>query len=307
MDQHIFHLIHLEYNYFCTRNLEYSSIYFCIVYCTLATQTMAASVCCSCAGDLEKAEEIVCKGFCKSTFHLKCVNQPIDIRDSVANCSQLYWMCQACSEMMANATFCQALISTNSAFEAISAEHSKALIQLRQEMEQNTAKINTILQQIPTVIQERTGRKTTTSNTRKRPRIDEDIIINSVETRNLPEPSVTEGTREIDPNVMIPLANRKTNESKLWLYLSGFNPNASEDDVRGLVQQNLNTSETIDVRKLVPKGKNLEELTFVSFKVGVGLQFKDLALLPSTWQKGIIFREFDFHPRPMFQFQQPQQ
>lgn len=260
---------------------------------------MAASVCCSCTRDLEKEEEIVCKGFCKMPFHLKCVNQSAATRDAVVNCAQLFWMCQACTKMMANATFRQAIQSTNNAMEAINSEHSKALIELRQEMEQNTAKINTILHNMPNVLQERVGRKGSTSNNRKRPRIDEDVI--------QPESNQTEGTKDIDPSVMIPLAERKTNESKFWVYLTGFSSNATEDDIRGLVQRNLNTSETVDVRKLVPKGKNLEELSFVSFKVGVGLQLKDSALLTSTWQKGIIFREFDFHPRSTFQFQQSQQ
>lgn len=264
-------------------------------------QTMAISVCCSCAGELVKAEEIVCNGFCRSSFHLKCVHQSVATRDAVINCSQLFWMCCACTKMMANANFRHAISSTNNAVEAISAEHSKALIELRQEMEQNTAKINSILSQIPSALQNRTGRRgSTSSNTnRKRPRIDEE------DTQS--ESNVTVGTKEIDPQVTIPLAESKTDDNLFWLYLSGFDPKASEDEIRGLVQQNLNTTDTIDVRKLVPKGKKLEELTFVSFKVGVGVQLKDLALLTSTWQKGITFREFDFHPRPTFQFHRTQQ
>lgn len=262
---------------------------------------MAVSVCCACTGELDKAEEIVCKGFCRSTFHLKCAQQPDTIRDAAANCSQVFWMCVECTKMMENATFCHAISSTNKAMEVMNAEHNKALTELRQEMEQNTAKINTILRQLPTAVQQKTGgaRSISNSNNRKRPRIDEEDVQS--------ESVVTVGTKEIDPDVNIPLAEKKMNENKFWLYLSGFNPQASEDDVRGLVQRNLNTTDTIEVRKLVPKGKNLEELTFVSFKVGVGLQLKDLALLTSTWQKGITFREFDFHPRPTFQFQHTQQ
>lgn len=263
---------------------------------------MAVSVCCSCAGELEKTEEIVCNGFCRSSFHLKCVKQTAATRDIVAKCSQLFWMCNACTKIMANSTFRNALSSANNAMEAIHAEQNNALVELRQEMEQNTEKINMILRQLPTALQERTGRKTSTSSTsvpssrRKRPRIDEDAI--QTEIRE------TEGTKEIDSSVMIPLADRTTSESKFWLYLSGFNPNATDDDIRSLVQRNLNTSDAVDVRKLVPKGKNLDELSFVSFKVGIDSQLKDMALVSSTWQKGIIFREFDFHPRATFQFQQ---
>lgn len=44
----------------------------------------------------------------------------------------------------------------------------------------------------------------------------------------------------------------------------------------------LNTN-AIDVRKLVRKDADLEQLAFISFKIGVDLKLKDLALDPATW------------------------
>ncbi|XP_058817165.1 uncharacterized protein LOC131680471 [Topomyia yanbarensis] len=259
----------------------------------------ASSVCFACTCELDKEDEIVCSGFCTSSFYLKCVKQSTVIRDSIAKSSNLFWMCNACSKMMQNATFRQTISSTNNAMDAISVEHNKALLELRNEMEQNSAKINKILQHIPAVLNEKIGRKGSSSSSRKRPRLDGDCDQSS--------PNANEGTKDIDSNVKIPLAVKKSGEELFWLYLSGFDPKATEEDIRNLVQQNLNTSETVDVRKLVPKGKNLEELSFVSFKVGVGLQLKTVSLLKSSWQKGIIFREFDFHTRSTFRFQSQQQ
>ena len=65
--------------------------------------------------------------------------------------------------------------------------------------------------------------------------------------------------------------------------------------IEKLVKNNLKTDKPVEVVKLVPKGKTLEELTFVSFKADVDMALKDLALSKSSWQKGIIFRSFDFH------------
>lgn len=196
--------------------------------------------------------------------------------------------------MMKNATFRQAISSTNSAIEVNNDEQNKALTELRNEIEQNTIKINSILERLPTAsarqeIQRKAGPLV---NSRKRPRVDD-------ESRT----ETSAGTKETDPAVIIPLAVRQEKEDLFWLYLSGFDPKATEDDIRELVKRNLNTNETVEVRKLVPKGKNLEELTFVSFKVGVVLDLKDSALSPASWQQGISFREFEFQTRGTFQFQ----
>lgn len=46
------------------------------------------------------------------------------------------------------------------------------------------------------------------------------------------------------------------------------------------------------VKALVPKGRPLHTLTFVSFKVGVSHDLQSKAMDPSTWPCEIEFREF---------------
>lgn len=252
----------------------------------------ATTVCYSCARDANEVDVIACDGFCKSTFHLKCVKLSAEARETIKNCGQIFWMCNACTKMMKNATFRQAISSTNSAIEASYDDHKKVLTELRMEIAQNTSKINSILEQFPTeppTRQEpqRTQWKSSAPDySRKRPRIDDE-----------PKTETSAGTRATDPAVIIPLAARPERADLFWLYLSGFDPKATEDNIRELVKRNLNSNEAVDVRKLVPKGKSLDELTFVSFKVGVVSELKDIALSPATWQIGIAFREFDFQTR----------
>lgn len=258
----------------------------------------ATTVCYSCAVEVNEDDAIVCNGSCKAIFHLKCVKLSAATRDTVNNCAQLFWMCNACTKMMKNANFRQAISSTNSAIEASYDAHNKVLTELRAEIEQNTSKINSILEQFPTVppaprkVLGSTQRKAfPLDSSRKRPRIDDE-----------PRKEAVAGTRPTDPAVIVPLAVRSERADLFWMYLSGFDPKATEDDIRQLVQSNLNTNETVDVRKLVPKGRNLDELTFVSFKVGVVPSLQDAALSSASWQKGITFREFDFQTRGPFQF-----
>lgn len=185
--------------------------------------------------------------------------------------------------MMSIANFRQTILSTNTAMQLVNEEHNKVLQELRSEIELNTAKINSILQHNSTSDAEKTS--SGSESTRKQEKAD-----NS--GRAAPPVNHVEGTKEMDADVAVPLAVSQR-DTKFVLYLSGFAPQATVNEIADLVKKNLNTDETIDVAKLVPKGKNLCELTFVSFKVGIGLHLKDLALQSSSWQKGIVFREFD--------------
>ncbi|XP_058456541.1 uncharacterized protein LOC131433937 [Malaya genurostris] len=146
---------------------------------------------------------------------------------------------------MANATFRQTISSTNNAITVISEEYNKALLELRQEMELNSEKINKILQHIPAAFQKSSREDGTSKNSRKCPRTDDDVDQTTFD--------VTEGTKDVDANIVIPLATRKSTENMFWLYLSGFNPKATDENIRELVQRNLNTDATVEVHKLVPK------------------------------------------------------
>lgn len=249
----------------------------------------ANNICCSCAGELENIDAISCNGFCKSSFHLKCVNQTSATRDLINKSSQLFWMCKGCTKMMSVANFRQTMASTNTVLQLVNEEHNKVLQELRSEIELNTAKINSILQQNSTTDTQTYAPNITTNTTRKRRRLQEedDNSNNDASTVNR-----FEGTKQISADVPIPLAAAQR-EKKFLLYLSGFAPDASVQEIADLVKNNLSTDEAVDVTKLVPKGKNLCELTFVSFKVGIGIHLRDLALQTSTWQKGIVFRQFD--------------
>lgn len=228
----------------------------------------------------------MCNGFCNSSFHLKCVHQSLEIRDTITTCSQLFWMCKACTKMMSNANFRRAITSTNDAMEYMVENQNKMLSELRKEIALNTNKINTILQRTPMHTTPHITRSHPVVSSRKRPRL------------HIDEPqhtSVSFGTKEITADEPIPLAPEQR-EDKFWLYLSGFDPQASIQQITKLVKSNLNINAdaAVDVIKLVPKGRTLEELTFVSFKVGMESQLRDVALSGSNWQKGIIFRQFDF-------------
>lgn len=244
-----------------------------------------ASICFACSNDLVVEDEIVCGGFCKSTFHIGCVHLCAETRTLIQTNSQLFWMCLSCTKMMQNANFRQAIASTNEAMLHLEVQQNKVLEELRTEIKQNTAKINSILSLTPRT-PKRVGEFSFSSQLAKRNRIDGS---NSEKPQTIRKEQI--GSKEDDQSFVVPLARR---EQKCWLYLSQFDPSATTDDISQLVKRNLETESEVQAVKLIPKGRKLEELSFVSFKVGVQMDLREKALLATSWQKGIYFREFEF-------------
>lgn len=101
------------------------------------------------------------------------------------------------------------------------------------------------------------------------------------------------GTRAIDfTDLSIGSIVPAPTPAKFWLYLSGFQPLISPDDVQKIVSRCLDTNLPCDVIRLVPKGKDVSNMSFVSFKIGIEPSLKERALLASTWLDGLVFREF---------------
>ena len=78
---------------------------------------------------------------------------------------------------------------------------------------------------------------------------------------------------------------------KFWLYLSRISRDVTTEQVRALASRRLGT-DAIDVVRLVGKGRDINTLSFISFKIGFDASFKAQALSSSTWPKGIYYREF---------------
>lgn len=105
------------------------------------------------------------------------------------------------------------------------------------------------------------------------------------------------GTGEVDLNgLSVPSLVATAEPEQFWLYLSGFHRQVTSEDVSKVVRCCLHTESEAKVVMLVPKNVDMSRLTFISFKVGLPVDLKDAALLPSTWPQGIRFREFENKP-----------
>lgn len=84
-----------------------------------------------------------------------------------------------------------------------------------------------------------------------------------------------------------------TGSRKFWLFFTRVAKHVSPDAIREMVSHSLRLNDQPEVVRLVPRWSNIENLRYVSFKVGVDWQYKDQAVKESTWPSGLLFREFE--------------
>lgn len=113
------------------------------------------------------------------------------------------------------------------------------------------------------------------------------------EERPVVDVPIAKGSKSIDlSDLSVPSIIPAEPPIKFWLYLSRLNPLITENDVQKIVSRCLNIVDSVDVVRLVPKGKDVSNMTFVSFKIGLDISLKDLALDPASWPSELHFREF---------------
>lgn len=90
-------------------------------------------------------------------------------------------------------------------------------------------------------------------------------------------------------------------ESGKSLVASRFAPTTSSSMVLDYVKRNLSLEENSDevsVRSLVPRGRQLSELTFVSFKVTATDEIYAKLMDPTFWPNNATIREFEIREKP---------
>lgn len=106
-------------------------------------------------------------------------------------------------------------------------------------------------------------------------------------------PTANKGTKAMNfEDLSVPFITPAAPTPVFWLYLSGFQPKITDEDVKQIVSRCLDSNESMNVIRLVPKGKDVSNMTFVSFKIGLDPTLKAQALNAENWPNGLMFREF---------------
>ncbi|XP_062556688.1 uncharacterized protein LOC134221507 [Armigeres subalbatus] len=243
-------------------------------------------VCESCANELTEDGAVKYGGFCSTCFCQNCSKMDNIIRDNLGSNSNLFWMCNACSTMMRSARFKNVMISMNASnaqsFEELKNEiRCSVLDEIRQEIRTSFKEFIEVVPKTPAPVQ--TGMFSGSSK-RKR---DNDGK-NEPTPKRMVRNQLRRGTDISAQSSAIGVQDL----NRFWLYVSDISAETPDDLVTELIQQRLGSTD-LKIVKLVPRGKDVRFLSFVSFKVGMPMHLKQKALTDSTWPSEISFREFE--------------
>lgn len=101
------------------------------------------------------------------------------------------------------------------------------------------------------------------------------------------------GANNIDlSDLSVPSIVSTAAQNRFWLYLSGLNPQLTDGDIQKIVTRCLHTAEPVVAIRLVRKGMDVTNFSYVSYKIGLDPNLKNVALDPASWPTGMLFREF---------------
>lgn len=249
-----------------------------------------SAVCEKCANSIE-GDSIKCGGFCSSSVCLRCSGIPKDVCATIKANTHLVWLCIACKNLMAKARFSNALVSSNKANESVidamkTEIRDSILVDIKNEIRSN---FKTLMESTPRPTPRPTHYTPGDALRIKRRRMNNG---DDATTSNRPAKSFCGIGTSAEVSSLVATQSAEHDPEKFWLYLSGILPEVPETQVTELAQSQLKTND-LKVVKLVPRGKDVSSLTFVSYKIGMSPEFKSAALSTETWPRGIRFREFE--------------
>lgn len=243
--------------------------------------------CTSCKKVVSDSDRITCRGYCGNSFHLICVKVDYSLHEALGTHSRnVFWMCDGCADVFSNEHFRK--ITSRCTVDNLPDDVS--LKSLKDDIAG--------LKEIVSVLSVKVDCKPRTPvlkpswqntlgcspvpNTPKRKREDDQSTGKAPNIRGTN--SACDLVKTVPPQ-----------EELLWIYLSAFDPSTSDDEIAALTINSMNLGPEVKpkVIRLVPKDKDPATLSFVTFKVGVSKDLKNVALAKETWPENVYFREFE--------------
>lgn len=240
------------------------------------------------------ADVIMCNGFCNGYFHneKECTGIDKPVAAACKKHKNIWFFCDSCSILMNNNFFKKVLGKDDN----ICRDQVNDLNKISEEIANNRKLIEDLQKSISSLQKPKptlpVWRPIGTPVTSAKRRAVDDA--SDAHVTVLSNASGVRGTKLMS-------VNAKIIQPKFWIHISEFETSETEDAVKLLVSDCLNTDvDKLEAFKLVPKDRDINTLRFISFKVGIPLELKDVALSSSTWPIGLSVRQFDSSRRPNF-------
>lgn len=92
----------------------------------------------------------------------------------------------------------------------------------------------------------------------------------------------------------VEVSTLKVVEQPVFYHVSRFDPTTTEDELQEYIEKKLDIPKTkVQCTRLVPKGRDEKDLSFITFKVGIPKSFSPTFFMPTTWPENITVRPFE--------------
>nr|XP_049466038.1 uncharacterized protein LOC125907476 [Anopheles coluzzii]XP_049466039.1 uncharacterized protein LOC125907476 [Anopheles coluzzii] len=273
--------------------------------------------CAICSSTITKDPVLCCGNLpyskCKAAFHPECIKIAAACVKEMARNRGLCWMCEKCRESRADfVSFISGLMCDlkNEMINELFHELDKRFTHLPSSKLPSTKPTNTA-----SSAPKQTGIPTTSLLTVNAYHTDPDNIesstpesvkLDTISRTHPSERTETSITEFSHPALHIGTSNDLTMNSaiqfipapepKTWIFITRVAPKVTEESMKTFIQGRLNCT-NCSVKRILPNGRDPNALTYISFKVGVPSELKEIALSPTTWPCGFVYREFNFRPR----------
>lgn len=234
-----------------------------------------SSICCYCETSAENGSmdsKIRCMGPCKAYVHLTCVKLTKTALKYFGDCPEMHFYCKVCNQYSMVGirdsldNFSQHINNLNEALKPLAAIDFNTMVQ--------QFNINKSTEQ--------------TSTTNKRRLLNDGTVQLNNDIQNSVQ---TFGTKESDALNTVSVQQRKS------LVISRLATTTTEQIIEKYINDNLDSAVDIRCSKLLPSGRNLEDLNYISFRISAPDNVFNKMYNSDFWPRGVQLREYVYKSR----------
>jgi hypothetical protein len=215
-------------------------------------------------------DRVVCKGFCGKTFHINCLNLNMDKKVlETAACGSFLLFCDQCSKLQGSVVMRRFL-----------SEAEDELADLVENLRSLTQKVDEMVSNAVASVRANVAEDNKTPAPVA-------ALSPAVKTRAQRAKAAKEKAEKQE----IP-ATRLTDEERRFLVLSRIHPDTTSDKIGNFIRRKTGIT-NIRCHLMIPRGKTVNELEYVSFKVGVGVANYSMLMVPELWRANVLVRDFE--------------
>lgn len=213
--------------------------------------------------EISDSERILCKGDCQLSFHVKCIGLKKTVLAVLKENANIHWHCYDCSASSINNASKSMTDCTRAVTELIS--NISPMIEFITANVSNCNIGNSASYRATDCESEMETDSNANGPTVKRKRVFTQTRLlrsNVVNNRNQMNQALQFGTNDMESHLKLFTSFKN-------VYISHLDPTTTEEDIMKYIKERINVSDLSNVlcKKLVPVGKNLKDLQFISFKV----------------------------------------